>query len=169
MIDADQLDGALKDVGEKVKQQHAATQPKGPNKAELLINELAKNKKLNERVLIKFVRSQKVTEFICGLAKMANIDVPTAKHAIFNKNHEGLAIICKALDFDRSTFSIFVLATGSNKSRAIEDTYKMLRSYDRLTAETSQRILRFWRVRKHTSKNDGAVEVAMPQARENVA
>lgn len=167
-VDSVQLDEALKDVGEKITQQHAATQPKGPSKAELLIDNLAQNKKLNERVLIKFVRSQKVTEFICGLAKLANIDVPTAKHAIFNKNHEGLAIICKALDFDRSTFSIFVLATGSNKTRAIEDTYNMLRSYDRLTVETSQRILRFWRVRKNTSKSDGDA-AAPPQAQQRVA
>lgn len=153
LVDSGQLEEALQGVQEKIKKQRSAEQPKGSSKPELLIEKLAKNKQLNERVLVKFVRSKKVPEFICGLAKLANIDIPTAKHAIFNKNHEGLAIVCKALNFDRSSFSIFVMATGPNNSRAIEDSYDMLRSYDRLTVETSQRILRFWRVRKHTSES----------------
>lgn len=160
-IDSKQLDEALKGTEEKVKQQ-AADFTQGMSRPEALIEKLAAEKKLNEKVLVKFVRSQQVTEFICGLAKLADIDIPTAKHAIFNEGHEGLAIICRAMNFDRSTFSIFVLATGSNKTRAIEETYSILQNYDRLTPETAQRILRFWRVRKLASSPEPAASATPP-------
>ena len=110
---------------------------------------------LSNLPLIEFVRAKKVPEFICGLAKLANIDIPTAKFAILNKSHEGLAIVCRALDFDRSTFSTFVLEINGSKTQAMDDTYSVLRSYDRLTAETAQRILRFWRVRKKAAQKTG--------------
>lgn len=162
MIAPEQLDRVMKGVEGKYKDK-AEQQEDGNSKPEALINRLHEARQLKEETLVQFARSRQIPEFICGIAKLAEIDIPTAKHSIFNKNHEGLAIICRALDFDRSSFSTFVTMANPVKSRAIDDTYDLLRSYDRLTKETAQRILRFWRVRKLANKpaaqsGDGAAQ-----------
>jgi hypothetical protein len=70
------------------------------------------------------------------------------RRTVDTRNTEGLAIICKAARFDRTTFSAIALLIGETAKRSAQQTNEMLALYDKVTPESAQRVMRFWRVRK---------------------
>jgi hypothetical protein len=96
-------------------------------------------------------------EFIHAFARLAEIDVKTARRIIESCNAEGVAIVCRATRFDRSTFAAIAFFLDKNP-RARKETQDMLGLYDKLAPEAAQRVMRFWRVRREAA--DGPIAKA---------
>ena len=113
-------------------------------------------KQLDQGLLVQLLRQGKLNEFLFGFARLADLDVRTAKHIIFKKDSQALAIGCKAIGFDRATFSNLLLLSDEKGERSTEEVFELLSMYDKITTEACQRTMRFWRTRKRTMQHNAA-------------
>jgi uncharacterized protein (DUF2336 family) len=124
------------------------------------VREMVRRKELNEQLLHQLLRSKQQPEFVHAFAKLADVDVQTVRRTLDTRNTEGLAIICKSARFDRTTFSAIVLLLDQSTKRTAQQTNEMLALYDKVTPESAQRVMRFWRVRKEATE----APIALAQA-----
>lgn len=116
--------------------------------SEKFIAQKVRDKTLNEQLLVLLLRGNQRSDFLVGLAHLAEIDVVTAKRIVGDPSCEALAIVSRACRFDRSTFSTFALLLGGSKARSAGEVSDLLSLYDQIPVEVAQRTLRFWKVRK---------------------
>jgi uncharacterized protein (DUF2336 family) len=110
---------------------------------------------LNPGMLVKLMRDGKIAEFVAGLARLAKIDVATARQTIFDPSGQRLAVVCKALAIDDNTFAELVDLTNTKNVRSREDKIALVGVYGRITPETAQRAMRFLRTRQQLKKSTG--------------
>ena len=121
-------------------------------KAMVFVSEMASTKRLTEALICQLVQNKQTVELIHAFARLADIDVKTSRRIITARNIEGVAIVCKASRFERSTFStiaVFLEQQGEGKPKNV---HELVDIYDRVPAEAAQRVMRFWRVRKEASE-----------------
>lgn len=122
-------------------------------KPEKFILRKEKMNQLDAALLVQLIRQGKIPEMIAGLARLIKADLPMARRIVFDKGGEALAVACKAVGIDRTTFSdlIMLLDTGSEKTR--QDRGMLLGVYGRITEEAANRTIRFWRTRRQLMKS----------------
>lgn len=111
--------------------------------------------RLNPGLLVQLLRQGRVAEFIAGMAHLAKMDVHMVHKITFDDEGETLAIVCKAVGIDRTTFSDLLLLTNLDGSRTRADRDALLDVYGRITMESAQRAIRFWRTRKQMAQGAG--------------
>lgn len=116
--------------------------------ADRFIADKEARRELNEALLIALLRAQKVPEFVAGFARLTGIDKKTARHLMNDPGCEGLAIAARAARFDRSTFASIVFLADQKAQRSPGEVQKITEIYDKVTVETAQRVIRFWKVRR---------------------
>ena len=129
-------------------------------KAMVFVSEMVSKKRLTEALICQLVQSKQTVELIHAFARLADIDVQTSRRIITARNVEGVAIVCKASRFERSTFStiaVFLEQQGEGKAKNV---HELVEIYDRVPAEAAQRVMRFWRVRKEANEPAQAVAQA---------
>jgi hypothetical protein len=81
--------------------------------------------------------------FSAGLAHALGIASDTADEILRDRSGQALAIACKGARTGRATFS--ALAVLCDRSRAAEDSYLRLASFDAVPQGAAERMLAFWR------------------------
>lgn len=123
--------------------------------ADKLIAELAARKELTDRFLVQTLRGKQVRLFITGLAYKASLPYLTISRFIYDPNAEALAVILRALEFDRNAFSAIFLLTrnisDSDKTKKMirpEEVEIMMKFYDKLSEKNAKSTLRSWQLEK---------------------
>lgn len=129
-------------------------------KAMVYVGEMASRRQLNESLLHQLIKNKQTTEFIHAFARLADIDVKTVRRIIIARNAEGVAVICKAVRFDRSTFAAIVTMMESSSSYSAGGSNELFGLYDQVTAEAAQRVIRFWRVRKEAGSTSSMAKAS---------
>lgn len=129
-------------------------------KAMVFVSEMASTKRLTEALLCQLVQNKQIVELIHALARLADIDVKTSRRIITARNIEGVAIVCKASRFERSTFSTIAVFLEQQSGEKPKNVHELVEIYDRVPAEAAQRVMRFWRVRKEATENAQTVAKA---------
>lgn len=129
-------------------------------KAMVYVAEMAHRKLLNESLLHQLLRNNQVTEFVHAFAKLGGIDVRTANRIVNACNTEGVAVVCRAMRFDRSTFAAIAFFLEERAKREQKETHNVLELYDKVTPEAAQRVMRFWRVRKEAASDAPAAKAS---------
>jgi uncharacterized protein (DUF2336 family) len=153
-VDPTLVDLAIRQTERRMKMQVAAPDPE-VTKAEAELDKLAKTGGLNEALLVNLSKQKRPVLLACALARVSRIDVKTARKVLADKAPEGLAIVCKANRFDRSTFSTLVLA-NANGTRSLSETYSLIALYDQVPFDAAQRVIRFWQVRRGSESASAA-------------
>ncbi|NWH09225.1 MAG: DUF2336 domain-containing protein [Alphaproteobacteria bacterium] len=146
-IDPKEIDKALSQSGLRAVE-GALPASTGLSPAEKYILQKSRDKQLNEALLLQLLRSRQTAEFLLGFARLTELDPKTAQRVLSDHTAESLAIACKASRFDRSTFSTFVLLANPTRTRTAQETSDLLALYDKVPAESAQRVMRFWKVRR---------------------
>ncbi|MFT6559238.1 DUF2336 domain-containing protein, partial [Sneathiella sp.] len=73
----------------------------GETHADKLVAQLASRNELSEMFLVQSLQSKQIRLFIAGLSLKSGLSTQTLSRFLFDKNAEGMAVTCKALDFDR--------------------------------------------------------------------
>ncbi len=116
--------------------------------AKIFVDKLEKYKELNERKILELFNNKQFDEFLVGLSRLANMDIRTIKRIMSDSSCDALVIICRALNFDRSTFSVLALQPGiSGKTRG-NSAHHAVQDYNQIPIVSAQRTIRFWRVRQ---------------------
>ncbi|MGI9385395.1 MAG: DUF2336 domain-containing protein [Methyloligellaceae bacterium] len=118
------------------------------NQAELEIEKLARAGRLNEFVLLRFAKESKVPEFVLGLARLADIDVPTAWRALCDRSGTALAVICRANNFGVKTFKRIAMSPLTGIPSEPSRIYPLVWIYGRLSRQNAQRAMSHWRETK---------------------
>lgn len=149
-VNAERLKSIVEEVGESI-QNKSNMDAKVRSKPEFLIDQLERNGELNEHKLCELAKQKMIPEFICGLARIADVDMNTARRILQDRSGEGLAIIAKACNFEQSTYSSLINNVWPEGERTIEQSCRLIALYDQVKLETAQRVMRFWRLRRNSS------------------
>ena len=120
-------------------------------KAMVFVNEMIQKKKLNEALLVQLAHAAQMSELIHAFARLAEVDVKTVRRLVNARNTEGIAIICRSQRFERATFSALALCLGRGAGEAGKSVHDVLEVYEKVSSESAQRVMRFWRIRKEVS------------------
>lgn len=151
-LDESEVDRLLEETRDKIEGQgdESAMSP-----AEKFIDRKDRLKQLSPTLLVQLLRQGKIAEFVAGIARLARMDLQMAHRITFDDGGETLAVVCKAIGIDRTTFSDLLLLTNVDSSRSREDRDALLGVYTRITPEAAQRAMRFWRTRKQMLSTSG--------------
>lgn len=111
-----------------------------------LVDALAARRELNERFLVGALRAGNVSAFLAGFARLAEIDLATARLIALERGGEPLAIVCKALDIDRANFAaIFLHVRKGDRVIPTGLLQEMMALYDSIDRPTAGGLLASWR------------------------
>jgi len=151
-IDPNQVDGWMAETKSWLGSEGVAGEV---TPAEKFIIRKEQMNQLNTAMLVKLMREGKIAEFVAGLARLAKIDMATARQTVFDPSGQRLAVVCKALAIDNDTFGELVDLTNTKNVRSREDRIALVGVYGRITPETAQRAMRFLRTRQKVKKDTG--------------
>lgn len=132
----------LKKMTEELAESKAAT-------AEEKIENLARRGALTENQLIKFVKNRQAMEFLLALARLTDLDVRIIRRIIQDKSGKSLVVICKANRMSPVTFKEIALSPLTGIAEDPKQMLPLITIYNRFNVENAQRVMRFWKARKH--------------------
>ena len=109
------------------------------------------NGNLNAKDLPNIWRNGEYTLFRLAFAEICGLDYTTIDNMIKKQDMDGLAILCRAKDFDRGLFvalAVFVLGDSG-----MSNAEKLGKMYNSVPVETAGRALRFMQVRRNVETN----------------
>ena len=84
------------------------------------------------------------------LSDLADIDFHTARKILERREIDGLAVVCRAANFDRALFLTFALLILDPSDDAMSKAKTYGELYAALPREAALRTIRFWRLRRQT-------------------
>ena len=135
--------------------------------AEQKIDSLARKGALTEHQLVKFVKNRQGIEFILTLARLTDLDVRIVQRIIDDKSGKSLVVICKASRFSPVTFKEIAMSPLTGIADDPSRMLPLLTIYNRFNAENAQRVMRFWKARKHVLEQQNAEDVKSSKAAAN--
>lgn len=135
------------------------------------IDYLHKRKQLDERVVLHYVKLNKVPEAIYSLTLMTNLEENVVRHCLLQAELPALAVLCKSNGFQRSTFATLLQLRENLSGIGGNQVIDAIRRYETLDLETAQRVMRFLKV-KNAAKpapNDEDSEAGQPDEESKAA
>ena len=127
----------------------AALEGLTPTKSEALAAELAEAGVIKPPLLIQLLQKGEVHLFVVMIKQLTGLREKLIMRVLLEPGGEGLAIICKAIGFQKEEFdSVFAISRkarpGDTKTLK-HDRSKALDFYDRMTERAAQLVVRRWR------------------------
>jgi uncharacterized protein (DUF2336 family) len=144
------LEKALQDASRDVKTEMRQLKD-ADRKAMVYVAEMQQQKKLNEALLLQLTRGKQATQLIHAFAKLAEVEVKTVRRLFTSRNIEGIAIICRSVRFERATFAALSMYLETADGGTNKSVNEVLDLYSKVTQESAQRVMRFWRIRKEVA------------------
>ena len=149
-MDAEMIDQMIAESRQRIVET-AAKSASAASKAEQYVMRLEEQNALTEGVMVSFLENKELECFVQAFARLTDVDLKTANRILKDESCSSLAVATRASRFDRSTFSKIVMARASRLKLEGAEVYKLLDLYDKVTVETAQRVMRFWRIRKQAN------------------
>ena len=129
----------------------AKAAPRNYTVALAAVRALYKERKLTERDIAEFARTGKYEETIAALATFCAVPVEVVDRLISGERADPVLILARAAGFAWPTVREIIIARpGPKPSSQTLDAAK--ENFERLTAATAQRVVRFWQVRQGTGE-----------------
>jgi uncharacterized protein (DUF2336 family) len=140
---------AICDVLTKVsKEVGARIGPRDYSSAQRAVLHLNRASRLNEATLGSFCAQGKYEEVVAALAALAKVPVKIADRLMAGDRPDPVLILCKAAGLSWPTVKAVILARPDPAGTSAQALDAAFANYDRLSASTAQRVVRFWQVRK---------------------
>jgi uncharacterized protein (DUF2336 family) len=129
----------------------AKAAPRNYTAALAAVRALHKERKLGEADIAEFASAGKYEETIAALATMCAVPVEVVDRLMNGERADPVLILARAVGLGWSTVRMILSARPAGKPSP--HTFDVAReNYDRLTATTAQRVVRFWQVRQGTGQ-----------------
>ncbi|HEY6024662.1 MAG TPA: DUF2336 domain-containing protein [Pseudolabrys sp.] len=115
------------------------------------VRALHKERKLSEADIAEFAKAGKYEETIAALATMCAVPVEVVDRLMNGERADPVLILARAIGFGWPTVKAILNARPGSKPSA-QTLDAALENFDRLTATTAQRVVRFWQVRQGTGE-----------------
>jgi uncharacterized protein (DUF2336 family) len=123
-----------------------AVNPRDFVRADNIVLELNRRGKLNEAVLVEFVKELKYEEMTATLALFCATKSDLIERLLKNVRHEGLVIACKAAKLTWPTVSLILESRFSHHSISEKELLEAKDAFLELTQVSAQRSMRFMQV-----------------------
>ena len=120
------------------------------------INERHKSGDLTEEMVSRLARQKRIPDLVHCLALLSELDNEAVSQCLLKAELPALAILCRANNFKSSTFLAIAEVRSAKGTLKSTELAQVMRDYDSLTFATSQRIMRFLKVRLNlkNARND---------------
>ena len=113
------------------------------------ICQLAERGELTERKIIGLIKKNKRFEFIITLSKITDSDEAVIMKIIEDKSGKSLIVLCKANEISVTLFKVIVMSPFIKADFTPNQLVALVAAYDRFRFEDAERVMRFWKTRKH--------------------
>jgi uncharacterized protein (DUF2336 family) len=115
------------------------------------VRALHKERKLTEADIAEFANSGKYEETIAALATVCSVPVEVVDRLMNGDRADPVLILARAASFGWPTVKAIINSRPGTKTsnQALEAAFE---NFERLTAATAQRVVRFWQVRQGTGE-----------------
>jgi uncharacterized protein (DUF2336 family) len=115
------------------------------------VRALHKERKLTEVDIVEFANSGQYEETIAALATVCAVPVEVVDRLMNGERADPVLILARSVGFGWPTVKAVMAARPGNKPTAqmLESAFE---NFERLTAATAQRVVRFWQVRQGTGE-----------------
>ena len=115
------------------------------------VRALHKERKLSEADIAEYAKSGKYEETIAALATLCAVPVEVVDRLMSGERADPVLILARAAGFSWPTVREVIIARPGLKpsSQTLDAAYE---NFERLTAATAQRVVRFWQVRQGTGE-----------------
>jgi uncharacterized protein (DUF2336 family) len=114
-IQVNELDDAL-EAATHTLTSGAKANPPQPTAAQKLARQIAQSRGIDPALLLKVLRSGEIPLFEALFAEFSGIQPPRLQHVLYETGGKGLAVVCKALDIDKGTFTPIYLLSRRGES-----------------------------------------------------
>ena len=129
----------------------AKAAPRNYTAAMAVVRALHKERKLTEADIVEYAKAGKYEEVIAALATICAVPVEVVDRLMSGERADPVLILARAANFGWPTARAVIAARPGSKptEQVIEAAHE---NFDRLTAATAQRVVRFWQVRQGTGE-----------------
>jgi uncharacterized protein (DUF2336 family) len=144
-----EISAILADITRRMDEE--AARPRDFTKAQKFVELLHSNGELDEVALTRFATDRKYEETVAALASLSETTIDIVKPLMRSVRFEGLLVPCRAARL-RWPAVRAVLECRSMPSLHKEVLAEAEAEYNKLTAQSAQRLLRFWKVREASGR-----------------
>ena len=125
----------------------AKAAPRNYTAALEMVRALHKQRKLSESDVAEFAKAEKYEETIAALATISAVPVEVVDRLMNGTRSDPGLILGRAVGFSWETVRAIITARPGAKGTSTQAIESARENFDRLTAATAQRVVRFWQVR----------------------
>jgi uncharacterized protein (DUF2336 family) len=129
-----------------------ALKPRDFVRADNVVLELNRLGKLNEAVLLQFVKEHKYEEMAATLALFCGVKSELIERLLKNVRHEGLVVACKAATLNWPTVSLILKSRFNQHTISEQELLEAKDSFLELSQAAAQRSMRFMQVQQVAKK-----------------
>lgn len=116
------------------------------------VRALHAQRKLGEADIAEFAKAAKYEETIAALATVCEVPVEVVDRLMNGERSDPVLILARAAGFGWPTVSAIINARPGAKGTSTQALDAAQENFDKLTAATAQRVVRFWQVRQGTGE-----------------
>jgi uncharacterized protein (DUF2336 family) len=145
-----ELRAEIRRVLEKISGEVAArVGPRDYRAAQRLVLRLHRVGDMNEAALAAFVGDGKYEETVVALAALSKVPIGVADRLMAGERPDPVLILCKAAGLSWSTVRSVITLRPDGRPQSSFAIDAAFANYDRLSASTAQRVVRFWQVQQN--------------------
>jgi uncharacterized protein (DUF2336 family) len=143
----DALEGSTRQLIAAIAQPPAQP-PAQPTAAQRLASQIARTRGVDPALLLKVLRSGEIPLFEALFAEFSGIRPPRLQHVLYETGGKGLAVVCKALEIDKATFTpIYLLSRKGETGEQVVERQTLsavMTFFGKLDAADAWEVLRSW-------------------------
>jgi uncharacterized protein (DUF2336 family) len=114
--------------------------------ARAVVRALKDKGELDEHALADFAKDRGYEETVVALAELTSVAVETVERLMAGDRADPILILCKASGFSWPTVRAIILVRPGGKRTSTQALDTAYANFERLSAPTAQRVMRFWQV-----------------------
>jgi uncharacterized protein (DUF2336 family) len=137
--------------------------PRDYGEAQRTVAALRQRGRLNEGQILDFAKAGKYDEMVAGLADLCTVPIDVVDRLMAGERPDPILILCKSKGWGWPTARAIIgarLGRKANSSQGLDAAYS---NFERLTAATAARVIRFWQMGPLSSRKPEDA-LAMPHA-----
>jgi uncharacterized protein (DUF2336 family) len=132
--------------------------PRDYTAARRVVEELHQQGKLNESQLVDFAKAGKYEEMVATLSRLCAVPIEVVDRLMSGERPDPVLILCKSAGWGWSTVKTVISARPGSKAPSNHGLDSAYSNFERLSAATAQRVMRFWQARPLEDRRAPAME-----------
>jgi uncharacterized protein (DUF2336 family) len=114
------------------------------SRAEAFVRKAASDGTLDEKAVARFAAAGDYEETVVALAELCGVPLDVVDKMMSGDRPDPILILCKSAGFSWTTARAIILARPGNRGKSGPALEQAAANFDKLSASTAQRVVRFW-------------------------